>query len=288
MTVHKKTTAPTDLSVQQKEERLRALLVTYDRLAIAFSGGVDSTYLLAMAQETLGNDRVLALTVESPFMSRREIQRTRDLAGRMGFPHRVVDLNPMDDADVLANTPERCYYCKRQVFGTLLTEARRAGFTRLAHGENADDRSDYRPGHRAAVELGVVAPLDEVGLTKSEIRELSHLRGLLTWNLPAQACLATRIPYGTTLDAEAMRQVELAEEFLRGRFGWQALRVRHHGVVARLEIPPEDWPALLDVRAREAVVAEFARLGFGAVALDLAGLRSGSMNRLLVSNEGRA
>jgi pyridinium-3,5-biscarboxylic acid mononucleotide sulfurtransferase len=281
-------TAPTEATFQPKEERLRAQLVSYDRLAIAFSGGVDSTYLLAMAQETLGNARVLALTAESPFMSRREMQRTRDLADRMGFPHRVVDLNPLEDADVLANTSERCYYCKRQVFGALVAEARRAGFTQLAHGENADDRSDYRPGHRAAVELGVIAPLDEVDLTKSEIRELSHLRGLPTWNLPAQACLATRIPYGTALDAGAMRQVELAEEFLRGQFGWQALRVRHHGVVARLEVPPENWSALLEPGAREAVVAEFTRLGFGAVALDLAGLRSGSMNRLLVSSEGEA
>jgi uncharacterized protein len=267
-------------TVEEKERRLKARLAELGQVAVAFSGGVDSSYLLSAALDVLGPARVLALTADSPLIPRRELAQAGALAGRLGAAHRVIPLDPLSEPAVANNPPDRCYYCKRMVFSALQAEARRAGFPLLLHGANADDWQDYRPGQRAAEELGVVAPLDEVGLTKAEIRELSRRRGLPTWDAPAQACLATRLPFGATLSAPALRMIERAEDYLRERFGLRALRVRAHGRVARLELPPADWPAVLDVKARQELLATFAEIGFGAVALDLAGLRSGSMNAL--------
>lgn len=270
------------ISADEKEVHLKQRLAELDALAIAFSGGVDSSYLLAVALEVLGPARVLALTADMPLMPRRELAFAQEVARQLGAIHRVVPIDMLNEAGVADNAPDRCYYCKRANFRRLVEEARRAGIVWLAHGANADDRTDYRPGQRAATELGVLAPLDEVGLTKAEIRELSRRRGLPTWNLPAQACLATRIPYGTPLTPKALRQVEQAEEFLRQRFGWRTLRVRHHGLLARIELPPEDWPVLLEPAARQEILTAFQELGFKAVALDLAGLHSGSMNAWIV------
>ncbi len=274
------TTLTVESSAEAKERRLLDVLASRPALAVAFSGGVDSSYLLAAAVAALGPARVIALTADSPFTPRHELEAARQTAAQIGARHIVLPLNPLEEPAVVANPPDRCYYCKQAVFSALLARARQEGASTLAHGANADDRNDYRPGQRAADELGVIAPLDEAGLTKSEIRELSRRRGLPTWDMPAQACLATRIPFGTALDAETLGQIERAEDFLRRRFGLRALRVRRHGVIARLELPPEAWPALLEPAARAELLAAFQALGFGAVTLDLAGLRSGSMNVL--------
>jgi pyridinium-3,5-biscarboxylic acid mononucleotide sulfurtransferase len=268
-------------SNREKESRLIQNLKQHPAVAIAFSGGVDSTYLLAVAIAALGADRVLALTADSSLIPRSEIALARDLARQLDASHRVLDIDPFDAPDVVANHPDRCYHCKRVVFSQLLDAAREAGIEILLHGANLDDRSDYRPGQRAADELGVRAPLDEVGLTKAEIRHLSRERGLPTWDMPAQACLASRVPYGVPLSREALDQVEQAEDFLRRQFGLRTLRVRYHGPIARIELPADDWPLILTPAAREQIVAAFRRIGFGSVALDLAGFQSGSMNRLI-------
>lgn len=267
-------------SSRQKEARLKQALAQLDAAAVAFSGGVDSTYLLAVALDALGTDRVLALTADSSLVPRAEIALAGEVAQRLGARHRVIHIDPLDTPAVAANRPDRCYHCKRVIFSLLLDEARGAGIDTLLHGANVDDRSDYRPGQRAADELGVRAPLDEAGMAKGEIRELSQARDLPTWNLPAQACLASRIPYGTALSSVALAQVEGAEAFLRRRFGFAALRVRHHGPVARIELPPANWPEIIADGAAEEIVAAFREIGFNATALDLAGLQSGSMNKL--------
>jgi len=265
---------------RQKETQLIHNLESLHTVAVAFSGGVDSAYLLAVALATLGTDRVLALTADSPLIPRDEVALARDMACQLDARHQIVTINPLDIRDVAANRPDRCYHCKRAIFSKLLEDASAAGINTLLHGANVDDRSDYRPGQQAADELGVRAPLDEAGLTKAEIRELSKARGLPTWNLPAQACLASRIPYHVELSSDALIQVEQAEVFLRQRFGLTALRVRHHGKIARIELPPASWPEVISETTREEILAAFREIGFNTVALDLAGLQSGSMNKL--------
>ncbi|MGQ9668254.1 MAG: ATP-dependent sacrificial sulfur transferase LarE, partial [Anaerolineae bacterium] len=239
------------------------------------------TYLLAVAAETLGKENVLALTEDSALTPRSEVTASQELARQLGVVHRVIQMDVLAEDGIMANRPDRCYHCKHTVLSRLLAEARAAGFPHLVYGANHDDRGDYRPGERAAEELGVRAPLAEVGLTKAEIRELSRRRGLPTWDKPAMACLASRFPYGTALEPKALSQVELAEDYLRHELGLRALRVRHHGPIARIELPPEDWDKVLEPAARQKLVAAFQEIGFVFVALDLQGLRSGSMNALL-------
>jgi uncharacterized protein len=267
-----------------KQARLEGILCSLGRVAVAFSGGVDSTYLLAVAVDTLGSDNVLALTVASELVPRREVALAQEMASRLGVKHQLLSLQALAVPNIVANPPDRCYFCKREVLQQIAAAAVVEGFPHLVHGANRDDQGDYRPGTRAAAELGARAPLEEAGLTKAEIRELSRRRALPTWDQPSQACLASRVPYHTPLTAETLERIQAAEEYVRDRFGVRALRVRDHFPVARIEVPPSDWPVLLAEDARAALLAEFCRLGYRYVTLDLAGLRSGSMNDLLVGS----
>ncbi|MEN6479558.1 MAG: ATP-dependent sacrificial sulfur transferase LarE [Anaerolineales bacterium] len=264
--------------LEDKERTLLAAIGTLERVAVAFSGGVDSSLLLAVSVEVLGRERVVALTADSPLLPREELDTAREVAASLGV--RLVEL-PFDElqfAPVQTNAPLRCYHCKRARFEALQGYARQLGGYVLVHGENADDALDDRPGSRAAAELGVRAPLAEVGLTKAEIRELSRRRGLPTWNHPAASCLATRFSTGTVLSREALSRVEQAESALRALLGEGQLRVRDHFPVARIELPPAMIAAAAAEPLRERIVAALEPLGYRYVSLDLQGYRMGNMN----------
>jgi uncharacterized protein len=262
--------------LQAKYERLTALLAGIGPLAIAFSGGVDSTLLLRVAREVLGDD-VLALTVDTALSPRREMGEAERLAALLGVRHERVGCDVLQLPLVAGNGPERCYHCKTALFRLLLERAAAQGFTVLADGSNRDDLADYRPGRRALQELGIASPLLEAGFTKAEVRELSRRLGLPTWDKPAAACLASRIPCGTPLTRERLGQVEQGEEVLLG-LGIRGGRVRHHGEVARIEAAEADLSRLCEAGLRQALVAGLTTAGFRFVTLDLAGYRTGSMN----------
>jgi uncharacterized protein len=250
----------------QHVAQLEEIIAKLGSVAVAYSGGTDSTYLLAVCLDVLGPDQVLALTADSPLTPRAELAEARAVAAQLGARHRVL---PSDD---------RCYHCKFARFGALLEIARAEGLAHLVHGENADDIRDYRPGSRAAEELDVRAPLREAGLTKADVRAHSRARGLPNWNHPPNACLASRIPYGTPLTQENLARVEAAEDTLRRAWGLQHLRVRDHYPVARLEVPPEEIPRLAQPEARAFVLDKLRGLGYRYIALDLLGYRMGSLN----------
>jgi len=240
---------------------------------------VDSTFLAAVAAEVLG-PKFLAITAVSETYPQRERREAGRLARRLGFRHKLIRTSELALPVFRANPPDRCYHCKRELFGKLRKLARRQGLAHLLDGQNADDRADYRPGAVAAAELGVLSPLQAAGLTKREIRELSRARGLATWAKPAQACLASRIPYGQAITAEQLRRVAAAEEWLRA-LGLGQLRVRDHGRLARIEVPPADLAGLARPAVRARIVRRFKRLGYVWVALDLQGYRTGSLNEVL-------
>ncbi|HOG46936.1 MAG TPA: ATP-dependent sacrificial sulfur transferase LarE [Anaerolineae bacterium] len=266
-------------NLETKLGRARTILSDLGAVVVAYSGGVDSTLLLALALEALGPERVLAVTARSATYPESELTGSTEVARQLGARQRFVESHELEDPNVIANTPERCYYCKAGLFAELWPVAREEGLAAVVYGANADDLGDHRPGMRAAQEQGGRAPLLEAGLTKEEIRVASRARGLPTWDKPAMACLSSRIPYGMPLTPEALQRVGAAEEFLHRELGLRQLRVRHHDPVARLEVPPEEWAPVL--AGRERIVARFRELGYLYVALDLAGFRSGSLNDAL-------
>ncbi len=269
------------MTLDEKQQRLAAWLRQYPAVAVAFSGGVDSTFLLAAAVAALGREQVVALTVASEFSPAWEGVECRTLAASLQVRHLVIESRVSDDPEIARNDPQRCYYCKRRLFAALWAEARRLEIPVLADGSNVDDLSDYRPGKRALAELGVASPLVEAELGKGEIRELSRLLDLPTWEQPSFACLASRFPYGTTITPARLAQVEECEEYLR-QHGFRCYRVRYHGDTARIEVEPADMERLLRSPAREDLVRHFREAGFTYVALDLAGYRTGSLNEVAV------
>jgi uncharacterized protein len=256
-------------------ERLRAA----GRVLVAFSGGVDSSYLALAAHEALG-DGALAVTAVSPSYPAAHRRVAEQVVRDFGLRHRFVETHEMESADYRANAPDRCYHCKSELFAVLGALRDRVGFDAVAYGVNTDDTGDFRPGHRAAAERGVLSPFLDAALSKAEIRALSRAAGLPTADLPASACLSSRLPYGTEVTPERLAQVEEGEERLRG-LGFRQLRVRHHGELARVEIDPGELARALDPAMARAIVAALKPLGFRYVSLDLEGYRTGALNEVL-------
>ena len=268
-----------------KLERLRAQLREIGSAAVAFSSGVDSTFLLRVAHEELG-ENVVAVTARSHSFPKRELDEAAAFCAREGVRHEIIDSEELDIPGFVANPPDRCYHCKKALFGKLIAFAQANGLAAVLEGSNMDDDGDYRPGRRAIMELGVASPLHDAGLTKAEIRALSKRMGLPTADKPSFACLASRFPYGERITAAGLERVERAEQWLMDAgLGLAQLRVRSHGDMARIEVPPADIPRLA-ARAEE-IAAALKSFGFAYVALDLQGYRTGSLNETLPATKKR-
>jgi uncharacterized protein len=267
----------TDNAIAKKKAALEEILSGFGSLLVAFSGGVDSTLLLAMAARVL-KERTVAVTFASPIHPERETGATVQMADTLGVSHRLITSKALSPPELVENTRERCYHCKKALGEKLHEIARELGIPTIAHGANLDDLDDFRPGFRAARELGLVAPLMDAGLTKADIRQLSKQMGLPTWNKPALACLATRIPYNTPLTPEALRKIDAAETAILDQ-GITACRVRYYGEMARIELPPEDLDRMMKKTLRKKITGRLRDIGFLHVALDLEGYTQGKMNR---------
>ncbi len=260
-----------------KLEMLKDLLSNFSGAVIAYSGGVDSTFLAVVAQEVLG-ERVLSVTAVSPTYPEHQLSEAKELAARFGINHMIITTNEFADPNFTENPPERCYYCKKSLFLQIKKIAEEKGNWVLIDGANKDDLSDYRPGHRATQELGVRSPLQELAFTKQDIRDYSKEMSLPTWDKPAYACLASRVPYGNKITPEVLKRIELAESFLTS-LGLIQIRVRDHFPIARIEIGPAELDKTW--QNREIISKELHRIGYPYVTLDMDGLRSGSMNEIL-------
>jgi len=270
--------------LKEKEQTLDDRLRAGGRLLVAFSGGVDSSYLAFEAHRVLG-DATLAVTAVSPSYPDSHRRVAEDVVGRFGIPHRFVETREMESDAYRANRPDRCYHCKSELFEVLGALRKDLGFDAVAYGINTDDTGDFRPGHRAAQEQGVLSPFLDSGLSKAEIRALSRVAGLPTADLPASACLSSRLPYGTEVTPERLRQVEEGEQALRD-LGFRQLRLRHHGDVARVEIDPAELARALEPEMAREIVRVIKPLGFKFVALDLEGYRTGALNEVLLEIDG--
>ncbi|MFA5193744.1 MAG: ATP-dependent sacrificial sulfur transferase LarE [Verrucomicrobiia bacterium] len=275
-----------DVQLQNKFDRLREMLRGYGSVLVAYSGGVDSAFLARVAHDTLGA-KALSVIADTPSLPRRELAEALQLGKECGFPVRVVKTNEFSNADYVANPPNRCYFCKHELFDKLVPIAKAEGIGVIVHGENASDIGDFRPGAEAAAEFQARAPLKEAGLTKADIRALSATLGLPTANKPQMACLSSRVPYGETVTLQALAMIEAAENAL-WNLGFHDVRVRHHrgganGAVplARIEVAPDQIARLTENGVRETIVNQLKEIGYTYVALDLQGYRRGSANEVL-------
>lgn len=264
-----------------KRDHLLALLGAMESVAVAFSGGIDSTLVAQAAHLALG-DRAIAVTAVSPSLASGELDEARDLARQIGIPHRVIETREFERDDYLRNAPDRCYFCKTELYTRLGEHREELGVRWIVNGANVDDLGDYRPGLQAAGEHAVRSPLVEAGLTKADVRELARFYGLPTWDKPASPCLSSRIAYGVAVTPERVARIDAAERFLKEQLGLRELRVRcETGELARVELPVDAIPMLADPALRTAVAARLRELGFRRITLDLEGFRSGSLNDLL-------
>jgi uncharacterized protein len=259
--------------VETKLAQLKSLLNDLGSVLVAYSGGIDSTLLASLSHEILGK-RSLAVTARSPIFTPVEISQAQSLAQRLDLRHVIIDTNQLEDPSFVANDPQRCYYCKRALCQRLNKIANEEGLAFVLDGTNYDDQDDFRPGRKAAVELGVRSPLLEVGLTKEEIRALSRSMGLPNWEKPSSPCLATRLPHGTRITLDLLALIAKAEQSLH-KLGLTQFRVRHHGPIARIEASPSDMALFADEKTRLRAIAELNDLGYTYVTLDLAGYRPG-------------
>ncbi len=259
-------------------EQLEGIVAPYGSALVAFSGGVDSSLALAIAARALPKDKVLAVTSNNETYLPSELDLASDFAAKLGVEHLVVNTRELDDPNYASNPTNRCYFCKSTLYTDLAKLASERGYACVVDGANKDDEGDYRPGRKAAKELGVVSPLSVAGVGKAEVRELAKHLGLPSWDKPALACLSSRFPYGQEITPEKLSQVARAEEFLR-KEGFRQVRVRHHGEIARLEVAPAEMERAFALR--EEISAELKDAGFLYVTLDLAGYKSGSLNAAL-------
>lgn len=264
------------LSIDDKYNKLLELISKMQNVAVAFSGGVDSSFLCYAAAQALGS-KALAITLITPMLPQFEIDDAKIFAQKIGIKHILVNTLDVPDA-VAENSEKRCYFCKKIAFNFILETAKKHGISVVLDGSNFDDLSDYRPGLRALQELCILSPLKEVELTKAEIRELSQKFGLPSWDKPAYACLASRIPYGEKIDAEKLNKIEKAEDCLRS-FGFRQFRVRMHGSIARIEVAPEERKRFFDERFLDEISTKIKAIGFLYVAFELEGYAMGSLNR---------
>jgi len=275
------------MNLTEKNESLQGILRDLHRVVVAYSGGVDSTFLLKAAVDTLGADNVLACMSVGPSEPSNQLEKASGIARSIGVEMMTVEAGELEDPHFTANNADRCFHCKSHLCRTLLDIAQQRGFDRVVFGVNRDDLDDFRPGNRAMKVHGVRSPLAEAGLTKNDIRELSRRAGLPTADQPASPCLASRIPYGLEVTEQRLRQIDQAETFLRS-LGFVEFRVRHHDSVARIEVRPAEIARMMAEPVRSKVVEQLRSLGFQFVTLDLQGFRSGSLNESLSQEQKKA